>query len=302
MKYILLIILLSASVLNISAQILDSIPYEYGNLYYQVYGNGGETILLLSGGPGNDAQQLVPMAKKLGLNNRVILLEQRGTGRSIPSPFNNTTINLTFAIDDINKVINDLDLDNIVLIGHSYGASLATVYSAKYPKKIKACILVSPGSAVFEMYLIAVCNIESKLGKEESARWNQLYYPAIQNSLDSLEKEEYNYLTKLAYVYDKNIIDNIMPMIDGFNNKDTFNYLSRDMERYGDSIYQDLNNIKSPIHIISGRQDLFSHMPYELKLRNPDVNIHWIHQCGHFPMFEKPKEFYTIIENIINYD
>lgn len=297
MKTFLLYFLILFTCFKINAQISDSIPYEYGNLHFRTYGNKGENIIILSGGPGNNALQLEPMAAKLGEQNKVVLLEQRGTGNSIPEVFNNKTINLNAAVNDITRLIEYLALKDVVLIGHSYGASLALIYCSKYPEKIKSCIMVSPGSGIFDMYLIAVCNIESRLGKDEVHRWLELYYE--QDNMDSIEKKEFNYLNRLAYVYDKSKLDYLMPLINGSNNKKTFEILSANLENYGDTIYRDLKSIKSPIHIVSGRQDIFAFMPYELKLKNTDIKLNWIDQCGHFPMFEAKNEFYSILDKIL---
>src|SRR5688572_4540820 len=82
----------------LSAQKLDSIKYNYGYLYYHEYGVG-EPIIVLSGGPGGSHLQQEEVAIELGKTYKSILLEQRGTGRSIPNPFDSTTINLRSAID-----------------------------------------------------------------------------------------------------------------------------------------------------------------------------------------------------------
>src|SRR5262245_29113266 len=82
------------------AQRLDSVNYQYGYLYYHEYGRG-ETIFLFSGGPGGSYMQLEEVAIELGKRYRCILPEQRGTGRSVPSVFDSTTINLESALADI---------------------------------------------------------------------------------------------------------------------------------------------------------------------------------------------------------
>lgn len=87
-------------------QQLDSIKYEYGRLYYHSYGKG-ETIVMLSGGPGNNALQLESVALKLSANYRIVLLEQRGAGMSIPTQFDSTTITLKASISDINLLLQN---------------------------------------------------------------------------------------------------------------------------------------------------------------------------------------------------
>ena len=51
--------------------------------------------------------------------------------------------------------------------------------------------------------------------------------------------------------------------------------------------------------LICGRQDFLTYIAYELKLANQKINLHWIDKSGHFPMYENPKEFYSVIDKIL---
>jgi pimeloyl-ACP methyl ester carboxylesterase len=64
----------------------------------------------LTGGPGESYLQLEEVAVTLSRDYRCILLEQRGTGRSVPQPFDASTINLTTAHDDLNRLLDYLKL------------------------------------------------------------------------------------------------------------------------------------------------------------------------------------------------
>ncbi len=279
-------------------QKLDSIPYDYGSLYYHTYGQG-EEILILSGGPGNNAMQLEKVATTLSSNNRIILLEQRGTGRSTPVKIDKSTVSIDSALNDINLVLDNLKIDKIVLLGHSYGVSLASIFASKYPERVKKLILVSPGTFDFDSAWVALCNIASKLGTQENLKWESLYSKSFTSNFSETEKKELKHLSRLAYVYNKSRIDYYLPLINGNQNIETNYILSTELLNYNFNLKIDLENINSPIHIISGRQDIFSFMTYEYKIARPDIEIHWIDESGHFPMYEQPKVFYSIIEKIL---
>ena len=115
-----------------AAQKIDSIKYNYGYLYYHEHGVG-EPIIILSGGPGGSYLQQEEVAIELGKKYKSILLEQRGTGRSVPNPFDSTTINLQSAIDDLNLLLKHFKLQKAILLGHSWGAMLAMSFAAFYP-------------------------------------------------------------------------------------------------------------------------------------------------------------------------
>lgn len=58
---------------------------------------------------------------------------------------------------------------------------------------------------------------------------------------------------------------------------------------------KELSKIKSPIHLICGRQDFLTYVAYDLKLAKPSMNLYWIEKSGHFPMHERAEEFYKIL-------
>src|SRR5205085_5371400 len=105
MRNILLVILQLLIIRNAYGQKTDSIKYSNGYLYFHEYGIG-EPIVLLTGGPGANYLQLEDVAVTLSKGYRCILLEQRGTGRSTPEPFDTSTINLNTALDDLNSLLD----------------------------------------------------------------------------------------------------------------------------------------------------------------------------------------------------
>lgn len=299
MKKFIYVGLLLLILTNVYGQKLDSIAYDYGQLFYHSFGNG-ETIILLSGGPGNDAIQFESVALKLAQKHRVVLLEQRGTGRSIPTKFDEETINIKSAIEDINLLLDHLNLKSVLLLGHSFGAELAVIYAAQFSERVKSTILISPGNSDSNSAFVTLCNMSARLGREENVRWETLYNKAWKVDLSESERNEYQYLNRLAYVYDKSKFDELLPLIDGHLNQKTFNYLSDELISQEFDIRNPARKITSPIHIISGRQDIFEFVAYELKIANPNIQLHWIDQSGHFPMYEQPEDFYKMLNQILD--
>src|ERR1700744_1824800 len=129
---------------KLKAQKTDSIPSRGGYLYYHEYG-AGIAVIVLSGGPGIDCQQIEPVAIALGKKYHAILFEQRGTGRSMPAKLDSTTINLDIAVNDINLLLNHLHLRSATIFGHSWGSMLATYYASRFPDRVSRLLLVGPG-------------------------------------------------------------------------------------------------------------------------------------------------------------
>lgn len=109
-------------------------------LYVQEWGSAnGKTIVFLHGGPGSgcsDSHKALFNPQK----DRVIFFDQRGAGKSTPSGSlkNNTTQDL---VEDIEKIAEHFSLTDFVLVGGSWGSTLALAYALQYPMRVKAMVL-----------------------------------------------------------------------------------------------------------------------------------------------------------------
>src|SRR5450755_2123171 len=114
-------------------------------MYWETCGNpGGKAALVLHGGPGSGCttwhRRLFDPAKY-----RIVLFDQRGCGRSTPhasSPdtdlSSNNTPNL---IADIEQLRNHLEVGRWLVLGGSWGSTLALAYAEKYPERVSEMIL-----------------------------------------------------------------------------------------------------------------------------------------------------------------
>jgi pimeloyl-ACP methyl ester carboxylesterase len=283
------------------AQKLDSIRYQNGFLFYHEYGKG-EAIILLTGGPGNNCSQLADMAAKLSAGNRVILLEERGTGLSIPDPLDSTTINLQIIASDINMVLDHLDLKEAIICGHSWGATLAMYFASFFPERVKSLILVAPSSLLMgkELAQTIQYNRNARLSKAEKKRLDILSQKLNSDTITSDEFKEYNYLFLLGFISDKEKIESIMPKIDVPRNRKTLQLIFKDAYKSKIDLRTSLVSFKKPVCIIDGRQDILNFVGYEFKILFPSYELYWIQNCGHFPMYEQPDEFYNILFNVLS--
>lgn len=296
----LIVLLFSIYACIAHAQAVDSIKYQHGYLYYRTYGSG-ELVIMLSGGPGNNALQLESVAKKLPAGYKAILLEQRGTGLSVLSPLDSTTINMEAAVSDVDLLLSHLGLKKAIIFGHSYGGSLALVYACKYPKKIRSLILLAPGYFGLgkKSFAITVDNIMGRFSAAELARITELEKKQQANNITEAELLEMRKLNRLPYIYDRSKIDSLYPLMDGKNNRITFQLMLNSFLKSELDLTKELVKIKSPIHLICGRQDFLTYVAYDLKLAKPSIGLYWIEKSGHFPMHEQAKEFYKILFDIL---
>ena len=110
------------------------------HVYMEQAGNPqGIPVVVLHGGPGGGCS---PMMRRFFDPKvyRIVLFDQRGCGRSRPhaSVENNTTWHL---VEDIEKIRALLDIEDWVVFGGSWGATLALIYPQTHPEAVKALVL-----------------------------------------------------------------------------------------------------------------------------------------------------------------
>jgi esterase len=108
-------------------------------------GRTGQTLLLLHGFMGH-AHVWDDLAATLRSGYHVIALDQRGHGKSQWSAEGAYGLEDHFA--DLAQIMERLNLDNLVLIGHSMGGRNALFFAACRPEKVQGLIVIDsrPGS------------------------------------------------------------------------------------------------------------------------------------------------------------
>ena len=114
-------------------------------LHYEVRGDpDGIPAVVLHGGPGSGAGPwwagfFDPR------RYRVVLVDQRGAGRSTPSartPTTDLSVNTTaHLVADLERLRAHLGVDRWVLLGGSWGSTLGLTYAVAHPERVRAVVL-----------------------------------------------------------------------------------------------------------------------------------------------------------------
>lgn len=103
-------------------------------------------VLFLHGGPGmyttEGARSKGAALRAAGFTT--IYFDQAGGGLSDQIPA--TQYTMQRAVDDVEALRVALKLDKVILWGSSYGADLAAFYARRFPDRVAAMILTSPGN------------------------------------------------------------------------------------------------------------------------------------------------------------
>lgn len=133
----------------------SSLPSLFINgtqLHAEAFGNPDSTmVVVLHGGPGADYRYLLNCKEFADSGYYVVFYDQRGSGLSKREPKDSYNIQLMF--DDLKAVIAHYRTSpeqKIVLLGHSWGAMLATAYINQDPAAIDGAILAEPGGFTWQ--------------------------------------------------------------------------------------------------------------------------------------------------------
>jgi proline iminopeptidase len=112
-------------------------------LFYQVMGSGSDTIVVLHGGPGLDIGYLAPDLDPLAESHVLIFYDQRGAGKSTLIS-DSLSVSINKHIDDLEAVRQFFNLNEMKLLGHSWGALLAAQYVSRYQQNVSKIVFSSP--------------------------------------------------------------------------------------------------------------------------------------------------------------
>lgn len=129
---------------------LPSISVNGALLHAEAYGPADSTLVVaLHGGPGGDYRYLLNCKDLADAGYRVVFYDQRGSGLSQRFPkahYASKPVDLMY--DDLSGVIahyRTSPTQKVVLLGHSWGAILATGYAGRYPTNVQGLVLCEPG-------------------------------------------------------------------------------------------------------------------------------------------------------------
>ena len=98
---------------------------------------GAPPLLFLSGGFGT-VQNWDHVIQRLAQKYRAVRFDARARGKSGTS----ADYSVQAAVDDIGRVIDATDIEHPILVGWSYGATIAVRYAAQHPEQVGGLVLI----------------------------------------------------------------------------------------------------------------------------------------------------------------
>ena len=276
------------------------IPTAQVALAYETFGASGSALplLVVNGGPGLSHAYLLPtdVWKQLAQKRRVIFYDQRGTGASKPVQAG-APQTLAVQVADLEAVRKGLNLPQVLLLGDSYGGLLSIAYASAYPEHVAKLILSDAAGSnlntlvhLFEEVFPETMATEKQQKQppvvtqemaEASMRthFNLLFYSQAQRDL---------YFKKLGPIRNVGLEPAVGQAVGADASKADFT--------------PKLAGFTFPTLVLTGRYDMnvAPLTAWRLQQAIPGAKIVFFEQSGHFPWFEEPVKYRTVMEQFLD--
>jgi len=256
------------------------------NIAYREEGRGQPVILVH--GFASSTYTWLSLVRLLPSGFRYIALDLKGFGRSDkPRDKNYSAYDQAMILTEF---INKLGLDNVVIIGHSFGGivSLVSLMSNKIKNKVVSLVLIDSVA-----YFNHIPDFITKLSIPVANILGLELLSPRKLVLQVLEEVFYDHskiTEEMINAYSENLgyIEAKRSLI-----RSASQFVSKDMRH----IHEKFNQIRLPVLIISGGADRLIPIEesYALERELPHVELKVIPKCGHSPQEECPQETAEII-------
>jgi proline iminopeptidase len=282
-------------------------------IYYAALGRGAP-LVIVHGGPGASHDYFLPYLLPLARHNRVVFIDERGSGRSqkLADPKGYTVENM---VEDVEDVRVALKLGRITLLGHSYGGVLAQAYALKYQRNLTHLILCSTFPSTREMNQVFV-RMKDKMPPELRQRIESQEQAGLFGHGQDYEKNRYTNDYMIAawgdgyfpYLYQNRPDPNYDPVASGVISWDLYREMwGSDGEFVIDGNlksveYVDrLPGIKTPTLIMAGDHDECDpSLSEEMHQKIAGSKLVILPQSGHMTFVDQPDLFVHAVDTFLH--
>lgn len=281
-------------------------------LYHFTAGND-RNILIVHGGPGIPYTQPWPGLNSLTGDYQFHYYDQRGSGQST-RPFdtfsgnyieNLTTLEQTLGlgaqIADMERIRQILGEERLLIIGHSFGAFIASLYAAEFPQHVEAMVLIAPANV---LVMPSEDNglfdtVGNRLPNELQAEYEAFMadYFDFGNVFSKSEEDLVAMNVKFGEYFGAAFELPALAQARPGGWMTTAMYFSMGSRH---DYRPALQAVEAPVLVIHGANDLQSEAASRIYANAfPNSTFHVIEDTGHFPFIEQPKKLETAVSNFL---
>ncbi len=113
-----------------------------GRRFHYWQSGEGDDVVMVHGVGANLAMWQFTIAADLQADHRLTMYDLRGHGRSDVPPTGYTSHDM---VEDLHGILDTLELDQVSLIGHSFGADIVLHFALRHPHRVRRLVAIEAG-------------------------------------------------------------------------------------------------------------------------------------------------------------
>lgn len=259
----------------------------------------GPALLCVPGGPGRASDYLEDLGG-LDRTRRLLLLDNRGTGRS-ELPAERASLQLPNLADDVEDVRRALDPPPADLLGHSAGCPVVLLHAARHLDAVRRLVLVTPSGRPFGWLADDLAEIRSSRSAEpwypDAAEAQAALEHAGPRSRGDLEKE-----TRPFWYgrWDERTRQHAAGADRQMSLRASAGY-APGPEYDADAARESLRDITARVLVVVGDRDALTGAAVAQRFAEvlPAAEVAVIAGAGHFPWVDEPDAFRHAVESFL---
>ncbi|GAB3256292.1 alpha/beta fold hydrolase [Larkinella harenae] len=248
-------------------------------LYYRQTGESGTPIIILHGVFGSSDNWLTISKTIAEHNHRVFLVDQRNHGRSPRSEI----FDYSAMAADLMEFINDHQLENPIVIGHSMGGKTVMQFAMNYPGQFSRLVVVDIAPKSYPIHHaelirgLKAIDLSTLKSRNEADEILSQYEP-------------------LVYVR-QFLLKNLYRTEEGqFDWRLNLPVIEQELQGIGDEL-QHVRSVTEPTLFIRGAKSRYIKDEDEAEIKRifPNSTLETIEDAGHWVQAEKPDEFVDVL-------
>ncbi|MEO2076537.1 MAG: alpha/beta hydrolase [Bacillus sp. (in: firmicutes)] len=258
-------------------------------IFTKVMGTG-EPLVFLHGGPGGEHRFFLPHLQDLSQHFTLIFYDQRGCGQSEKAA--NEDYTMDGEVETLEALRQFFQIDQLNLVGESWGSMLALLYAAKYPEHVNKIFMTAAVGATKDGFFRFEKELMNRLSLDER-KWLEEVSPKV--DAGEMDVAEIFKMIDPYYVYSP---DSLSKKTKTQSNARVNELLGKDIAEHYD-VSKDANKFSQiPMVVAQGDHDIITPEILEEVLIHyiPHIEVREIQNCGHWSVVEKPEQVQAMIK------
>jgi len=271
--------------------------------FYRIVG-AGEPFVFLHGGPGMWHDELVPSFLDFAKTHQCIFYDQRGNGKSLMEKIDETNFTTDLLVEDLEALRKAFGLEQMNIVGHSWGGLLGMYYTSKYPQNVKRLLLIDAAPVNSDLLVQCYENMMKRFSEKDWNYLQELYESDAYNAGNPDTHNEAMRLSEGVTFYNEEAREEyfktaVFDEIKAKNSVAINNGPAREM-KFNITVQDQLSNIACPTLLVQGTEDfILIEAPELANQLIKNSKLVFIPNSGHYPFMEAPAEFFGTLNTFI---